>query len=170
MKKKKYIFWITGLSGSGKTTIGKAILPQIRKKFGNTILINGDNIREIYDFKKFDKTSRLKLAKSNFDLCFFLVNQGCNIIFTTVGLMHELQNYNRKIGKSKYIEIFIEADIKKIIKKKSKFFYRKKTNNVVGLNIKPEFPKKPDIKIENKFNMPIKEIKEILLKKIISKF
>jgi adenylylsulfate kinase len=168
--KKKYIFWITGLSGSGKTTIGKAILPQIKKKFGHTIMINGDNIREIYNFKKFDKTSRLKLAKNNFDLCFFLLNQGFNVIFTTVSLMHELQNYNRKIGKSKYIEIYIESDIKKIIKKKSKIFYKKKTNNVVGLNIKPEFPKKPDIKIENKFNMPIKKIKEILLKRIISKF
>ena len=32
IKDNKKIFWITGLSGSGKSAIGKAILPGIKKK------------------------------------------------------------------------------------------------------------------------------------------
>ena len=30
-KKKGILFWITGLSGTGKSSIGKLILPQIKK-------------------------------------------------------------------------------------------------------------------------------------------
>ena len=50
---KKYgiVFWITGLSGSGKSSIGKNIFNQISKTYGPTILIHGDNIRKIFKLK-----------------------------------------------------------------------------------------------------------------------
>lgn len=169
MKNNKYgkVFWITGLSGSGKSTVGNYLLPKIKKKYGETILINGDDIRDIYGFKNYDRSSRLKLSKSNFDLCFFLMRQGYNIIFTTVSLMHETQKYNRKVGKRHYVEIFLEADIEMLKKKKSKFFYKKKVKNVVGLTIKPQFPKKPDIRIKNSFDLDAMVLTNELFNKII---
>ena len=42
---KGILFWITGLSGSGKTSIAKKILPLIRKKYGPTIHLDGDALR-----------------------------------------------------------------------------------------------------------------------------
>ena len=50
------------MAGSGKTAISKKIFPMIKKKFGYTVLISGDEIRNIFDLKKYDKTSRLKYA------------------------------------------------------------------------------------------------------------
>ena len=61
-KNKGILFWVTGLSGSGKSSIAKKIFPEIKKKYGPTILINGDNMREIFNLKKYDKDSRLKNA------------------------------------------------------------------------------------------------------------
>ena len=168
-KNNKKIFWITGLSGSGKSSIGKKILPKIKKKFGNTILINGDDIRNIFNIKIYDKAFRVKIGKSYFKLCMFLLNQNFNVIFTTVGLWHDLHKYNKLKGKNSYIEIFIDADIKKLVERKSKFFYKKKVKNVVGLSIKPEFPKKPSIYIKNDFNRTISELSEELLIKINDK-
>ena len=46
-KNKGIVFWITGLSGSGKTTIGKKIKTKIIKSYGPTIVFNGDDIRKI---------------------------------------------------------------------------------------------------------------------------
>ena len=51
-RKKGFVFWITGLSGSGKTTLGKNIKDFIQKKYGPTLLIHGDDIRNIFNFKK----------------------------------------------------------------------------------------------------------------------
>ena len=51
-KKKGIVFWITGLSGSGKTKIGQKIKNDIIKRYGPTILFSGDDIRNIFSFKK----------------------------------------------------------------------------------------------------------------------
>ena len=169
-KSTKKIFWITGLSGSGKTSIGKAILPKIKQKFGNTILINGDDIRNIFNIKVYNRSFRINIGKSYFDLCMFFLKQDFNVIFTTVGLWHDVQKYNKLKGKNRYVEIFIDADIKQLLKRKSKFFYKRKTKNVVGLNIKPEFPKKPTIHIKNNFDKNILNLSKELLIKIDEKF
>ena len=87
------IFWITGLSGSGKSTIGEKLNTLINKKFGKTIIIHGDDIRDIYKFKFYSKAKRLGLAKANSDLCNLLSKNGINVIFTTVGLFKELFNW-----------------------------------------------------------------------------
>ena len=54
---KKYliVFWITGLSGSGKSVIGGMIFNDINKHCGKTVLIHGENIRNIYNFRQHEK-------------------------------------------------------------------------------------------------------------------
>ena len=42
------LFWITGLSGSGKTGVSKKIVSSIRKDYGKTIVLSGDEIRNIF--------------------------------------------------------------------------------------------------------------------------
>ena len=46
-KTEGIVFWITGLSGSGKSSIGR-LLHSIKKIYGPTILINGDDIRKLF--------------------------------------------------------------------------------------------------------------------------
>lgn len=50
------------------------------------------------------------------------------------------------------------------IKKKKKVYSQKK--NVVGINIKPEFPKKSHIIINNNFDKSINSLKKTLLKEL----
>ena len=99
-----------------------------------------------------------KLAK-------FITTQNINVIFAVVGLMHNIREWNRKNIKN-YIEIYIKADLKKIIKKRKKKIYHKNINNIVGLDIKPELPKKPDIILHNKFQKNIDELALELIIKI----
>ena len=87
------------------------------------------------------------------------------MIFTTVGLVKELFNYNKK-KIFKYVEIFIKSDIELLINKKKKFFYKVKTKNVWGVDLKPEFPSKPDVLIENKFNKSLSILTDNIFKKI----
>ena len=57
---------------------------------------------------------------------------------------------------SNYIEIYIKTDLKKIVKKnKKKIYSRKKMKNIWGVDLKPQFPKKPNIVIVNDFKKPI---------------
>ena len=140
IKKLGKVFWITGLSGSGKSATGKRLLPMIERKYGKTVLIHGDDIRSIYRIKGYEKHERLSLGKSNSNLCKLLSNQSVNVIFTTVGLINKLHKYNRKNIKS-YIEIFIKSDIKELVKKKKKIFMLKK-KKCMGSGFKTSIPYK----------------------------
>lgn len=166
-KLKGILFFITGLSGSGKSTLGKLMLKNIIKNFGPTILIHGDDFRKVYDFNFYSKEQRLKFGCQNTLLIKKILDQKINVIYTAVSLSHKSQNFKRK-NIQNYIEIFLKAPINKIIKFKKKKLYHKKTTNIVGVDIKPEFPRKPNIQIHNDFKKPMVQISENLTKKIVS--
>lgn len=162
---KGTLFWITGLSGSGKTTIAKKIRNKIEEKYGPTICMSGDQIRKILNIKGYKKNERLRIGKKYINLLNLIINQKINIIFAVVGLFHELHELNRKKFVN-YVEIYIKSDFKKIKSKRKKIFYRKKVLNVWGQDLKPEFPTKPDIIINNTFNRSIDRLSSELLNKI----
>ncbi len=167
-EKKGYLIWITGLSGSGKTSIANLIKSRVRKKYGKTLVINGDELREIFKFNKYDKNSRLAYGKKYCKFLKLITDQNINVIFTVVGLFSVLRKWNRKYIKN-YIEVYLKADLSKIKKKKKKKIYSKNVKSIVGLQIKPEFPKTPDIVIENDFSKSLSKLSNILFQKLINK-
>ena len=167
LKKNGILFWITGLSGSGKTSIANEILPFVKKRYGPTIHLDGDALRNILDLRGYSLEERLSNSAIYTKIAKYLTSQGINVVFSLVGLMNKPRAWNRKNIK-KYIEIYVRSDLKKIISKDIKKIYRNK-KNIVGLTIKPEFPKKPDIIIDNTFDKNLTLLgKELMLK--ISKF
>jgi adenylylsulfate kinase len=165
--KKNYgiVFWITGISGSGKSMLSKNIYTYIKKKFGKTIILSGDNLRRIFKLNKYDKESRLQNGKKFSDLLNLISRNKVNLLFSVVGLFHKLHNYNRKNIKN-YIEIFIDADFNKVELRGQKYFYKKNTINVWGRDIKPELPRKPHITIKNNFKKNKNSLSEELKNKI----
>ena len=165
-KKKGIVFWITGLSGSGKTQIGRKIKNDIIKKYGPTILFSGDDIRNIFDLKKYSFKDRLKIVKQYGALCKNLSNQNINVIFCVVGLMKEVRSWNRK-NIQNYLEIFIKSPLNTVKKlRKKKISKKKYIQDVVCLDIKPDFPQSPHIIINNNFDRSINILAKELVKKI----
>ena len=164
-KNNGILFWITGLSGSGKTTIAKKIESHISKKYGSTLTLSGDNLRKIFNFKQFSRKERLSYAITYGRFCKYITDNKINVIFSTVSLFHKVRRWNRS-NISNYIEIYIKSDINKIIKRKKKFFYKKNHINIVGKNIKAEFPQSPNITIINHFKKSIDSLANELIKKV----
>ena len=167
-KKFGIVFWITGLSGAGKTTLAKKIYPFIQKNYGPTVIISGNELRKILSLDGFTKNERFEIGKKYNEFCNHIIKNKVNVIISVVGLFHDLHRVN-KITLKNYVEIFIKAKIETLRKKKKKFFYRKKANNVWGIDLIPEFPKKPDITITNDFKKNVNQLKEDLIKKIYKK-
>ena len=164
--RKGIVFWITGLSGSGKTTLGNMIKKDIRKIYGPTLMISGDNIRQIFDLKGYNYEDRLKILKKYSKFVKYITNQKINIIFAVVGMVDATRKWNRK-NINNYLEIYIKTDLKKIIKfKKKKIYHKNNSGDIIGIDIKPELPKKPDITIINSFNEPMKKLSINLIKRI----
>jgi len=166
-KNKGILFWITGLSGVGKTSIAKKIHKEIIKNYGPTILFSGDDLRSIFQIKTYDKKNRYKLAKQYSSFCKSIVDQNINVIFATISLFHDIQKDNQK-KIDNYVEIFIKSDFKKVSKlsKKKIYLNLNEEKNIWGKNLKPEFPKKPNIVIMNNFNENLILLSNRILSKI----
>jgi len=165
VKNKGILFWVTGLSGSGKTTIAKKIKRNIEKKYGPTILISGDDLRNFFLLNGYSKNDRIDIAYKYSKLFNHITNQNINIIFATVGLMNRIRKIFQNSVKIFFV-IYIKSDVRIIKQKRKKKIYFKFKKNIVGVDIKPEFPKKPDVMVENYLNRGIDKISRELMLKI----
>jgi adenylylsulfate kinase-like enzyme len=166
-KKKGILFWITGLSGSGKTSIARLLHKEISNVYGPTIVISGDEIRSDFKLKGYDKISREKIGLMYSRFFRRILIQKINIIFAGIVLIEKVRNYNRN-SIDNYFEIYIKTNISLLKKIKIKKIY-KKNKNVVGIDIIPEYPRNPDLIINNNFSNSKKNIAKIVLKKILKK-
>lgn len=167
-KNKGILFWVTGLSGSGKTVIAENIKNDIIKNYGPTLLVSGDDLRQIFEFNKYTAEERKLLGKYYCNFAKFITNQKINLIFAAVAMRNSTRNWNRK-NIDNYLEIYIKTDIKTIIKvKKKKIYHKKNSGDIVGIDIKPELPKNPDITIDNNFKKTTLALSKELIRKIRS--
>ena len=153
--RKGIVFWITGLSGSGKTTLGNMIKKDIRKIYGPTLMISGDNIRQIFGLKGYNYEDRLKILEKYSKFVKYITNQKINIIFAVVGMVDATRKWNRK-NINNYLEIYIKTDINIIQKRGYREIYdnydKGLINNVVGKDIDFEEPKQSDLIIDNNYS------------------
>ena len=167
-KKTGILFWITGLSGSGKTSIALKIKNFVTKKYGPTVVLSGDDLRKVFEFNKYSRKDRLFYASAYSRFCRKITSQKINVIFATVSLFNTIRKWNRSNIKN-YIEIYIKSDLDEIIRLRKKKFYSKNNKNIVGKNIKSEFPKNPDFIVNNNFQKSINYLSKELIKKINKK-
>lgn len=165
-KNKGILFWVTGLSGSGKTAIAKKIKSRIAKLYGPTIEVSGDNFRKVFKLTKYDQKERIKNIWYYNHFSKLITNQKINLIFNLIGMIDKARKWNKK-NIDNYVEIYIKSNLKNIEKlNRKKYLKQKKTGTVIGINIKPEYPKKPDIIINNHFKEPTDKLAKKLLVKI----
>ena len=163
-KKKGIVFWIEGFSGTGKSTLSQLIKKRISKTYGPTIILSGDVFRNFFDKNGYTKKDRIMNSHKFSDVLSYLSNQKINIIYSVVGLNYKAKHiYKKKI--TNFLEIYIKADVYKIIKLNKKKTYKNK-KNILGIHIKPDYPKKPNVVIENNFNKSLKSLSNELIDKI----
>tara|TARA_Y100000389_G_scaffold188076_1_gene210188 strand:+ start:13163 stop:13675 length:513 start_codon:yes stop_codon:yes gene_type:complete len=166
-KKDGIVFWIEGFSGSGKTSISKNIQNDISKLFGTTIILSGDVLRKFFDKNGYSKKERIQNSHKFSQILKYFTEQKINIIYSAVCLNNSARNIYKKNIKNLF-QIYIKSDVKKIIKLKKKATYRNK-KNILGIHIKPEYPLKPDVIIENNFDKSVKNLSRELILKIKKK-
>ncbi|TDJ81183.1 adenylyl-sulfate kinase [Campylobacter volucris] len=145
------IIWLTGLAGSGKSTIGKALYEKIKEKNKNIIYLDGDELRDLLGHYGYDKKGRIDIALKRAKFAKFLNEQGMIVVVTTISMFNEIYKYNRENFKN-YIEIYVKCEMQELIKRDQKGLYTQalegKIKEVVGVDINFDEPN-PSLIIEN---------------------
>jgi len=147
------LVWITGLAGSGKTTIGKEVYKKLKEKYKNTVFLDGDNFREVLgNDLGHNLKDRFENAMRIHRMCKFLVNQDINVVCATMSLYKDIHNLNRKDIKN-YFEVFLECSMDELIRRDQKGLYSKalrgEAENVVGVDLPYDKPNDADLVIDN---------------------
>lgn len=162
---KGVLYWITGLAGSGKTTIGNILYYKVKKQLCNTVILDGDILKRLsgnnvgYTYE--DRKNRAKLYSN---ICKMLTEQGINVIICTIAMFDEIRAWNRE-NIENYVEVFLDVDIETLKERNKKGLYaQNNVKDVAGVDVKVEFPKNPDIVINNDGRYTISECVDIIMK------
>jgi len=164
------VYWLTGLSGAGKTTIGTLLYKHLKKSKTNVVYLDGDALREVFGGQHgHSLEERKQLAMQYSRLCRMLSNQGMYVICATISMFHEVRNWNREHIEN-YIEVYIKVPMEELIRRDQKQLYSRalkgEINHVMGINAEIEEPEKPDIVLVNDGNYSPQEIVNELIKKL----
>lgn len=159
------VFWITGLSGAGKTTIGKALYDQLLIDNKNLVILDGDVLKHIVNVEGYSFDARLKKATSYSRLTKALADQGVNVIICTISMFDEVRNWNRE-NIQNYVEVFLDVDMSVLYYRNQKGLYSNSSdNNVAGVNVEVQLPQNPDIVINNNGDISVSDcIQRIITK------
>ncbi len=147
------VFWITGLSGAGKTTVGRELWSRLRAAGRPVTFLDGDALRAVIA-EDLDHTAgdRRRSAMRNARLCRLLAEQGTDVVCATISLFHEVQRWNRE-NIPGYREIYLRVPIDELRRRDSKGIYagaqRGDTCDVVGLDVPAEAPEAPNLVLDN---------------------
>lgn len=146
------VLWITGLSGAGKSTLAQASAQLLRGQGERVILLDGDDLREIFGAvaagpENHGRQARLALALQYGRLCRALALQNFTVIIATISLFREVHQWNRS-NLPNYFEVYLKVPLDELRRRDPKGIYRRFDGghlaNVAGLDLAVDEPAAPD--------------------------
>ena len=154
MGHKSATIWLTGLSGSGKSTIARALEKKLVSLEVAAFVLDGDNVRHGLNkdlgFSAADRTENIRriseVAK--------LMNEAGVIVITAFisPFLEDRAHAREVIGSERFLEVFVDADLNTCRQRDPKGLYKKvaegKISNFTGIDSPYEKPVNPDAVIK----------------------
>jgi adenylylsulfate kinase-like enzyme len=164
------VFWITGLSAAGKTSIGRELSASLRASGCQVIFLDGDTLRAaVSGDLGYSAENRRAAAMRNGRLCRMLAEQGFDVVCSTISLFHDVQRWNRE-NIPGYHEIFVRVPLEELKRRDTKGVYSAASDgrpeNIVGLDIPAEIPQAPDLIVDNDGSLEPEEAARLILESV----
>lgn len=175
LKQKSKVIWMTGLSGSGKTTIAIALEQMLKNKGFLTQVLDGDNVRTgINNNLGFSVEDRAENIRRIAEVSKLFVNCGIITINCFVSPTIAIRNQAKEIiGEDDFVEVFVNTPIEICEQRDVKGLYKKaragEIKNFTGIDSPFEAPENPTVNVktaELSIEDAARQILEVILPKI----
>lgn len=147
------VVWMTGLSGSGKSTIAIALERQLHERGRYAVVLDGDNVRTgINSNLGFSDADRTENIRRIAEVARLFVQNGAIVICCFVSPTIAIREQARAIiGGADFIEVFIDTPLAECERRDVKGLYAKARSGEVkdftGISAPFEAPPAPAIRI-----------------------
>ena len=141
--------WLTGLSGAGKTTIGRQLVDELHARGQAAVLLDGDEVREHLTRELgFSREDRDRQVERVGWLCGLLNREGVHAGAALVSPFREARDAVRA-RVPRFIEVHVEAPVEVLHERDPKGHYRRfrsgELTGLTGLDAPYEVPLAPEI-------------------------
>lgn len=148
------VFWFTGLSGSGKSTIAQHLEAKLHQEGFLTQILDGDNIRSgLNKGLTFSNEDRVENIRRISEVAKLFADCGIITLASFISPTEEIRQLSKNIiGIENYTEIYVNTSLEDCIKRDVKGLYAKASQglikNFTGISAIFEPPKNADIVVE----------------------
>ncbi len=134
------IIWLIGISGAGKTTIGRELVQRLRDQGRATQFLDGDELRAVWqDDLGHEIMDRRKNHTRISKLCALLdQDDGLDVVVAALSIFPDLRRWNRENFRQ-YFEVFLDVPVDVARQRDTRGVYssarRGGAGNVVGVDI-----------------------------------
>jgi len=166
---KPFCLWLTGLSGSGKSTIARLLDKNLYYMNKHTFILDGDNIRHgINSDLGFSVEDRYENIRRIGHISKLMYDAGLIVISAFISPDHKIRNFikNNIFNNKDFFEIYIKTNLEECIKRDPKGLYKKAKNgeikNFTGIDANYNIPNNPDLIVDTQNKTPEKSVQIIL--------
>ncbi len=165
------VFWFTGLSGSGKSTIANSFEKYLYQLGIRTYILDGDNIRKGLNHDLgFTETDRIENIRRVAEIAKLFVDAGIVVLTSFISPFEQDRQMARSLFSSDdFVEVYLNTSIEICEKRDVKGLYKaareKKLLNFTGIDSPYEVPKNPDFVIDTE-KMTLNDINVLLMSKL----
>ncbi len=124
---KSMTIWMSGLSGSGKSTIANNVEFSLNSLGYHTYILDGDNTRlGLNKNLGFSEEDRVENIRRVSEVCKLMNDAGLIVICSFISPFQKVRDQAREIiGEERFVEVFVDADLETCELRDPKGLYKK---------------------------------------------
>ena len=145
------LIWIIGLSGSGKSTVGRLVAEALKKSHADTVFLDGDRLRQAVSFDLgYSEADRRVSELRRSRLCQLLSEQGMRVVCAAISNCPDIRAWCRSEIPG-YVEVYLRSSLDTLRTRDPKGLYGRDGSaprQVVGVDIPFQEPTASDLVLD----------------------
>ena len=168
------VVWLTGLSGSGKSSTADALEKKLYTLGYKTYILDGDNVRHgLNSDLGFTDADRVENIRRVAEMAKLMADAGLIVITAFISPFISERDYARQIvADDEFIEVFVDTPLEVCEARDPKGLYKKaragQLKNFTGIDSEYQKPKNPEIVLQSSDKTP-EELADYVLEYLLPK-